>query len=93
MCVKAGLLGYMRSLAYDYGPHNIRVNSICPGAIRTRISPSLDSEHYKWQVAQTLLGRVGQPEDIGNAALYLASDEANFVTGIMLTVDGGNTIK
>lgn len=90
---KAALLGYTLSAAYDYGAHNIRVNSLCPGPIRTRISPPPDSPHYKWQCENTMLGRTGEPEEIASAALFLASDEASYITGITLPVDGGWTAK
>jgi len=90
---KAALLGYTLSAAYDYGPHNIRVNSLCPGPIQTRISPAPGDSHYRWQVDQTMLGRVGYPKEVAYAALFLASDEASFVTGVTLPVDGGWTAK
>jgi NAD(P)-dependent dehydrogenase (short-subunit alcohol dehydrogenase family) len=90
---KAALLGYTLSAAYDYGPHNIRVNSLCPGPIQTRISPKPDDPHYKWQCDNTVLGRVGYPREIAYAALFLASDEASYVTGVTLPVDGGWTSK
>ena len=90
---KAALLGYTLSAAYDYGPQNIRVNSLCPGPIQTRISPKPDDPHYKWQCDNTVLGRVGYPREVAYAALFLASDEASYVTGATLTVDGGWTSK
>jgi NAD(P)-dependent dehydrogenase (short-subunit alcohol dehydrogenase family) len=90
---KAALLGYTLSAAYDYGPQNIRVNSLCPGPIQTRISAKPDDPHYKWQVDNTVLGRVGYPKEIAWAALFLASDEASYVTGVTLPVDGGWTSK
>lgn len=90
---KAALLGYTLSAAYDYGPHNVRVNSLCPGPIQTRISPKPDDPHYKWQCDNTVLGRVGYPREIAYAALFLASDEASYVTGVTLPVDGGWTSK
>jgi NAD(P)-dependent dehydrogenase (short-subunit alcohol dehydrogenase family) len=90
---KAALLGYTLSAAYDYGPHNIRVNSLCPGPIQTRISPKPDEAHYKWQCDNTVLGRVGQPREVAYAAVFLASDEASYVTGVTLPVDGGWTSK
>jgi NAD(P)-dependent dehydrogenase (short-subunit alcohol dehydrogenase family) len=88
---KAALLGYTMSVAYDYGPHNIRVNSLCPGPIQTRISATPGGVHYRWQCDQTTLGRVGQPREVAWAALFLASDEASYVTGATLPVDGGWT--
>ncbi|MCA1672901.1 MAG: SDR family oxidoreductase [Actinobacteria bacterium] len=78
-------------MAYDYGPYNIRVNAICPGAIQTRISPKPGDELYNRQVSKTFLGRVGQPREIASAALFLASDLASYVTGAILPVDGGWT--
>lgn len=89
--VKSGLLGLTRSVAYDFGPHNIRVNAVCPGPIQTRISPQPGEELYQRQVGKTMLGRVGQPSDVASAALFLASDEASYITGIALPVDGGWT--
>lgn len=88
---KAALLGYTLSVAYDYGPQNIRVNSLCPGPIQTRIGAAVGGAHYKWQCDQTTLGRVGKPREVAWAALFLASDEASYVTGVTLPVDGGWT--
>lgn len=90
---KASLLGYTLSAAYDYGPHNVRVNSLCPGPIQTRISPPVGDAHYKWQCDQTMLGRVGHPKEVAYAAAFLASDEASYITGATLPVDGGWTAK
>jgi NAD(P)-dependent dehydrogenase (short-subunit alcohol dehydrogenase family) len=90
---KAALLGYTLSAAYDYGPQNIRVNSLCPGAIQTRISAKPGTSHYQWQCDGTTLGRVGYPREVAYAALFLASDEASYVTGVTLPVDGGWTSK
>ncbi len=90
---KAALLGYTLSAAYDYGPRNIRVNSLCPGAIQTRISAKAGDPHYQWQCDGTVLGRVGYPREVAYAALFLASDEASYVTGVTLPVDGGWTSK
>ena len=87
--VKHGLIGFTRSVAYDYGPYNIRANAICPGAIRTRISPPEGSELHQRQIGKTFLGRVGQPNEVAGAALFLASDAASYVTGAVLPVDGG----
>lgn len=89
--MKSALLGFTRSVAYDYGPQNIRVNAICPGAIQTRISPKPGEELYQRQVSKTFLGRVGYPQEIAWAALFLASDAASYITGAVLPVDGGWT--
>lgn len=91
--VKAGLLGYTLSAAYDYGRHNVRVNALCPGPIQTRISPKAGEPHYDWQCGQTVLGRVGSPREVAYAASFLASDEASYITGAVLPVDGGWTSK
>jgi NAD(P)-dependent dehydrogenase (short-subunit alcohol dehydrogenase family) len=91
--VKSGLLGYTLSAAYDYGPHNVRVNALCPGPIQTRISPKPGQPAYDWQCAQTVLGRVGTPREVAYAAAFLASDEASYITGAVIPVDGGWTSK
>lgn len=89
--IKTGLVGFTRSVAYDYGKHNIRCNALCPGPITTRISPQPGDELYERQVSKTMLGRVGQPREVGYAALFLAADESAYVTGAVLPVDGGWT--
>jgi NAD(P)-dependent dehydrogenase (short-subunit alcohol dehydrogenase family) len=88
---KAALLGYTMSVCYDYGLDNIRINSLCPGPIQTRIADGPDDPHYQWQCDQTTLGRVGSSAEVAWAALFLASDESSFITGITLPVDGGWT--
>lgn len=87
--IKTALLGFTRCVAYDYGPSNIRVNAICPGAITTRISPEPGTELYNRQIAKTFLGRVGKPQEVAGAAVFLASDAASYITGAVLAVDGG----
>jgi NAD(P)-dependent dehydrogenase (short-subunit alcohol dehydrogenase family) len=89
--IKTAIVGYTRSVAYDYGPHNIRCNVICAGAIKTRISPAPGSELHQRQLSKTFLGRIGEPREIADAALYLACDESSYVTGAALPVDGGWT--
>jgi len=88
---KAALLGFTMSAAYDYGRHNIRVNALSPGPIQTRISPKPGEPAYQWQCEKTVLGRVGKPREVAWAALFLAPDEASFITGANLPVDGGWT--
>jgi NAD(P)-dependent dehydrogenase (short-subunit alcohol dehydrogenase family) len=89
---KAGLLGVTRALAIDHGPEGIRVNAICPGYIRT---PLLERwfaaiENGEREAAQAHpLRRIGEPVDVANAVLFLASEQASFITGAVLTVDGG----
>jgi NAD(P)-dependent dehydrogenase (short-subunit alcohol dehydrogenase family) len=89
--VKHGLIGFTRSIAYDYGAQNIRCNAICPGAIRTRISPEIGSELHQRQISKTFLGRIGDAREVAQAALFLASEGSSYVTGAVLPVDGGWT--
>lgn len=89
--MKHAIVGLTRSVAYDYGPQNVRANAICPGAIRTRISPQPGDEVYQRQISKTFLGRVGEPRDVAYTALFLASDASSYVTGAAIPVDGGWT--
>lgn len=88
---KAGLIGFARSAGCDYGKHNIRVNVLAPGPIRVRYSPKPGEAGYEYQTRHTFLGRQGEPAEVANAALFLASDESSYVTGAVLPVDGGWT--
>ena len=83
-----------RSLAVEWGPHNIRVNAIAPGLVRTDMARALweDPKAYADAVASYPLGRIGEPEDIAGAALFLAAPAGRFVTGQTLVVDGGSTV-
>ncbi|HZM04025.1 MAG TPA: SDR family NAD(P)-dependent oxidoreductase [Candidatus Saccharimonadales bacterium] len=89
--VKAGLIGFARSAACDYGKHNIRVNAIAPGPIKVGYSPPSGHPAHTYQVNNTFLRRVGLPREVAYAALFLASEESSFVTGAVLPVDGGWT--
>lgn len=89
--MKHALIGLTRSTALDFGPQGIRVNAICPGPIRTRISPPLGSEMHQRQIAKTMLARTGEPHEVAWAAVFLASDESSYITGAALPVDGGWT--
>jgi len=89
--MKHALIGLTRSAAVDFGPHNIRVNAICPGPIQTRISPPPGSEMHQRQVSKTMLARTGEPREVAWAAVFLAADESSYVTGATLPVDGGWT--
>ena len=93
---KGGVVVLTKNMAMDYGRVGIRVNSICPGFIDTPMSQGIFdlpgmAEHRERLVAMHQLGRFGRPEEIAGAALFLASDDASFVTGHSLVVDGGLT--
>ena len=86
---KAGIIGFTKSLAKEVGSRNITVNAIAPGFIPTALTEVLSPEKTQSVVANTPLGRLGTVGDVANATLFLASDEAAFITGQVLTVDGG----
>jgi glucose 1-dehydrogenase len=91
---KGGIMMMMQSLAQEVAPLKIRVNSIAPGAIRTPINTAAWSTPQAYSALMTLVpyGRIGEPEDIARVAVWLASDEADYVTGTTLFVDGGMTL-
>ena len=91
---KGGIKQLMESLAQEMAPHRIRVNSIAPGAIRTPINTEAwsTSEAYKSLMTLVPYGRIGEPEDIARAAVWLASDLSDYVVGTTLFVDGGMTL-
>jgi meso-butanediol dehydrogenase/(S,S)-butanediol dehydrogenase/diacetyl reductase len=93
---KSALFGLTRSMAIDYGKQNIRVNAISPGIIDSG-RPDIerykqDPVHVRWWREMTVLDRLGRPEEVAAAALFLASEDASYVTGQNLVVDGGWTI-
>jgi NAD(P)-dependent dehydrogenase (short-subunit alcohol dehydrogenase family) len=88
---KAGLLGILRTAANELGPYGIRINAVCPGLIRTRLTassfsnPRVLSDYFR----HIALGRGGEPEEVAQAVMFLASDAASYITGTTLVVDGG----
>ncbi|MCC6456476.1 MAG: SDR family oxidoreductase [Caldilineaceae bacterium] len=90
---KAGLEGFNRKLALEVARYGIRSNVIRPGLIHTEAFADMPPDFFASQVPLIPLGNMGQPEDIANAAAFLCSDEARFITGTVLTVDGGESAK
>lgn len=88
---KAGLLGLLHTAANELGPYQIRVNAVCPGLIRTRLTERhfADPELLRNYFRQIPLGRGGAPEEVAQACVFLASEQASYITGATLFVDGG----
>ncbi|MHB1686083.1 MAG: SDR family oxidoreductase [Ignavibacteriaceae bacterium] len=91
---KGGIMMLMKSIAQEVAPYRIRVNSICPGAIRTPINKSAwdTPEAYNKLMELVPYGRIGEVDDIGRAAVWLASDHADYITGTSIFIDGGMTL-
>jgi NAD(P)-dependent dehydrogenase (short-subunit alcohol dehydrogenase family) len=97
LAAKAGLLGLVRGLAVDFARHGIRANALCPGPTMTPLVerqlvgvPDPEAQLALW-ASDTILGRLGRPEEIAAGAVFLASDESAFMTGTSLLIDGGYT--
>lgn len=94
---KAGVINLTRAAAMENARHKIRVNCVCPGAINTRapelLAGNRADEFRRLQAAAAPLGRMGEPEEIANTVLFLASDESSFITGEAIIVDGGTTVQ
>ena len=90
---KGAIITLTKDMANSLGAHGIRVNALCPGFIYTHMTRTLteDPEWLRRMLAMEPLGRLGQPDEVAKAALFLASDDASFITGVALPVDGGYT--
>jgi 3-oxoacyl-[acyl-carrier protein] reductase len=86
---KAGIIGFTKALAKELGPRGVRVNAVAPGYIDTELTQGLPEELRELLLANTPLGRLGEPRDVATAVRFLCSDEASFVTGEIMLVDGG----
>jgi 3-oxoacyl-[acyl-carrier protein] reductase len=86
---KAGIIGLTKALARELGSRGVRVNAIAPGYIATELTDALNEEQRGLILQNTPLGRLGEPEDVAGAVRFLCSDEAAFITGEILLVDGG----
>ena len=86
---KAGIIGFTKSLARELGSRNIRANVVAPGYVKTRLTDVLPEEATGAMLQSTPLGRLGEPADVAGAVRFLCSDEASFITGEVLLVDGG----
>lgn len=89
---KAALIGLSKALAKELGPSGITVNCLCPGVIDTDMNRALGEETLRSLAEDTPLMRLGKPEDVANAVLFLASDAASFITGQVISVDGGYAV-
>lgn len=91
---KAGIINFTRALALEWAPYHINVNCIIPGGIRTAMTKAYLSTLTEEEIKELIpLGRIGEPEDIARAALFLVSDDASFITGAALPVDGGELTR
>jgi 3-oxoacyl-[acyl-carrier protein] reductase len=86
---KAGIIGFTKSLARELGSRSVRANVVAPGYIHSRLTDVLPEEARNAMLVNTPLGKLGDPEDVAGAVRFLCSDEASFITGEVLLVDGG----
>ena len=89
VATKAGVIGMTKVWARELGKYHIRVNAVAPGFIATEMVKQMPEKIQQTMVGRTPIGRIGQPEDVANAYAWLASDQASFITGTVLSVDGG----
>lgn len=90
---KAGIIGFTKALAKEVNSYGINVNAVAPGVIETRVVEQIPKETMEEILKKLNLNRLGQPEDVANAVLYLASDEASYITGHILVICGGGFIS
>ena len=86
---KAGVIAFTQTWSRELGKHNIRVNAVAPGFIATELVRSMPEKVIQSMVSHTPLGRMGSPEEVAEVYVWLASDAASFITGAVLSVDGG----
>jgi 3-oxoacyl-[acyl-carrier protein] reductase len=86
---KAGIIGFTKALARELGSRNVRANVVVPGYVKTRLTDVLPGDATETMLQNTPLGRLGEPEDVAGAVRFLCSEEAAFITGAVLLVDGG----
>jgi 3-oxoacyl-[acyl-carrier protein] reductase len=86
---KAGIIGFTKALARELGTRGVRANVVAPGYVDTRLTQAISEDMRNLMLANTPLGRFGSPEDVAAAVRFLCSDEASFITGEVLLVDGG----
>lgn len=89
---KAGVVGLTKTLAKELGPSGVNVNCVAPGIVRTEMTASLSAEVIAKSVAESALGRMGEPEEVASVVAFLLSDRARYVTGEVIKIDGGQYI-
>ncbi len=88
---KAGLLGFTKAVAKEYGSKNVTCNAVAPGFVESEMTAAMPEAARKWAIENTPVGRMGKPEEIAAVVAFLVSDQASFVNGQTITVDGGFT--
>ena len=89
---KSSLIGYTKALAKEVGPSNINVNCVCPGVIESPMNEGYSQEEMQDIIDRTPISRIGKPQEVAELLLFLASEKASFITGQIITIDGGFTL-